>query len=431
VKLRVFGGSPLNGEISLQGAKNAATKAMIASLLTEEECVLDNFPLIGDTEITAELCRVLGSQINVSGKRLTIKTPAIIKNNELQLSRRNRIPILTLGPLLSRCGEAEVPFLGGDKIGPRPVDIHLGALRAMGAAIEDSGDSFRARAPHGLTGTKIALRYPSVGATENIIFAAVLAKGKTVIQNAAVEPEIIDIVKFLQKMGAIIEPGTNRVIYIEGVPKLYGASHVIMPDRNEAVSFAALALSTGGNIFVKGAAQEHLLTFLNVVRRIGGEYEVRPEGIEFRRRGELRSAHIETDTHPGFMTDWQQPLAVVLTQAPGVSIIHETVYEDRFGYTRDLNLMGADIKVVSKCLGELNCRFNQCNHMHSAVISGESKLKGGNVVVRDLRSGMAHIIAALTANGETVIDGIEEIDRGYENIDTRLKELGANIIREV
>lgn len=429
VKFIIQGGNKLQGEIQLAGAKNAATKMMIASLLTEEECVLRNFPQIGDAEITMELCRAIGSEIAQEGSTVTIKTPQIKNSKVTGLSRRNRIPILALGPLLARVGEAEVPILGGDKIGPRPVDIHLEALKAMGAEIEVGEESFRARAPQGLRGARITLRYPSVGATENSLLAAVTAKGKTVIMNAATEPEIIDLIKMLQKMGAIIELGANRTIYIDGVPKLLGVEHTILPDRNEAVSFACLAVATDGRVFVRGAIQEHLLTFLNVVRRMGGEYEVRPDGILFWRAHPLQSVEIETDTHPGYMTDWQQPLAIILAAAAGHSVIHETVYEDRFGYTNDLNLMGADIKVFTKCLGELPCRWSGGMHPHSAVISGPKALSGGELKVRDLRAGIALVIAALAAKGESTIEGIEELDRGYERLPERLKALGAKIQR--
>ena len=431
MKFIIQGGKPLSGEIKLAGAKNAATKMMVASILTAEPCVLENFPDIGDARITQELCRSIGSEIKINGSTVSIHTPVIKNSRVVSLSRRNRIPILALGPLLAIFGSAEIPILGGDQIGPRPVDIHLEALRAMGAEIEALPDRYSAVAKNGLRGAKISLRYPSVGATENTILAAVLAKGETVIENAATEPEIIDLIKMLQKMGAIIELGANRTIYIDGVEKMRGVTHSILPDRNEAVSFACLAVATGGRILVKDARQEDLITFLNTLRRIGGEYEIKENGIVFFRPagGALRPAKIETDTHPGFMTDWQQPVAVLLTQAAGTSMIHETVYEDRFGYARDLNLMGAEIRVEAKCLGELSCRFRDKGFNHSAVVNGPRELKPAELTVRDLRSGIAHVIAALVAKGESVINGVEEIDRGYERIDERLRELGADIQR--
>ena len=420
----------MEGEITAKGSKNAATKALVASLLTDEECVLENFPQIGDTEITFDLCRAFGSEIKQGNSVVSIKTPAIKSLTASALSRKNRISILAIGPLLAREGKAEVPILGGDKIGHRPVDIHLAALRQLGAEIETSENSYIASAPNGLKGAKINLRYPSVGATENAILAAVLARGRTVIKNSAIEPEIIDLIKMLQKMGAIIGLGTDRTIYIDGVKKMKGTEHRIISDRNEAASFACLAAAAKGNkIKIKEAIHEHLITFLNALRRVGGEYRVEDDGIVFWRNNGLSAIELETDTHPGFMTDWQQPFTILLTQAEGVSVIHETVYEKRFGYTEDLNFMGANIKVFSKCLGELNCRFNGEGHPHSAVISGPTPLVGKEIKVPDLRAGMAHLIAALIADGESTIEGVEEIDRGYENIDERLKELGAEIKR--
>ena len=428
MKFIVQGGKPLRGEIKIFGAKNAATKALIASLLTDEECVFENFPNIGDVEITMELCRHVGSEIKVDGHVVSIKTPKIKNTTVSKLSRRNRIPILALGPLLAREGKAEVPALGGDKIGHRPVDIHLKALEALGAEISDTGDSFVAKTD-GLHGAMIELRFPSIGATENTILAAVTAEGETTIRNAAVEPEIINLIELLQKMGAIIEIDDKRLIVIEGVKKLKGARHRIIPDRNEAVSLACLALATDGNILVKEAEQEHLIAFLNTIKRLGGGYEIEKNGIRFYRKGNLRGTDIKTDTHPGFMTDWQQPLVVVLTEADGRSTVHETIYEDRFGYAEDLNLMGARIKIGTECPAE-PCRFGSKNLFHIAVIEGPEKLYGAKLKVRDLRAGMAHLIAALAASGESVIDGVEEIDRGYERIDERLRMLGAEIVRK-
>ncbi len=425
----IKGGKPLKGIVTLAGAKNAASKVLVASLLTDEPCVFHRFPKIGDVEITAELCETIGSLVSRSDSVLRIHTPSIKETRVTKLSRRNRIPILTLGPLLARAGHAEVPVLGGDKIGPRPVDIHIDALRALGAVVEVGPDSYRASAPNGLRGAEVVLRFPSVGATENTILAAVLAEGRTVIKNAAVEPEVMDIIKLLQKMGAIIELGTDRRIVIDGVDRLRGAEHSLIPDRNEAISFACLAIATGGDVLVRDARQDHLITFLNAVRRIGAEYDVSDDGIRFWRPGQLCGALIETATHPGFMTDWQQPFVSVLTQVDGESIIHETVYEDRLGYVDDLNLMGAKIKVKTACPEGSQCRFNGKGFRHTAVISGPTTLHGARLTVPDLRAGMAHVVAALIAEGESVIDGVEEIDRGYERIDERLRGLGADIVR--
>lgn len=440
----IKGGKPLFGEVKLAGAKNAISKMMVASLLTDEPCILTNVPMIGDVDIVVELLKTIGSEVEIAGSTAKIATPVIKASRVPQLTRRNRIPILAIGPLLARAGEAEVPVLGGDKIGARPVDIHLEALVKLGAKLAIHKDSYRAWAKNGLQGAEIELRFPSVGATENTILAAVLAKGKTVLKNAALEPEILDLVEMLQKMGAIIELAPPRTITIEGVPKLHGVTHRIIPDRNEAVSFACLAIATGGRILIREARQGELITFLNVVRRLGAEYEVADGGIAFSRMngggtangitgtsapGALRPLAIRTDVHPGFMTDWQQPLAVLLTQAEGESVIHETIYEDRFGYANDLNEMGAKITIADGCPAADTCRFNGKNFRHFATITGPTPLTSKDLHVRDLRSGMVDILAALVATGVSEVEGVEEIDRGYERIDERLRELGADIRR--
>jgi UDP-N-acetylglucosamine 1-carboxyvinyltransferase len=427
-KLIIKGGRRLKGSVRIKGAKNAIGKMMMASLLTDEEVILKNVPQNQETDIAIEIVKSIGSDVKREGDTVFVRTTEIKEHKVAEMSRKNRIPILALGPLLARSGEGEVPMVGGDKIGARPVDFHIASLEKLGAEVEVKGTSIIARTA-GLKGATITLPYPSVGATENTLLAAVLAKGRTVIQGAATEPEIIDLVKMLQKMGAIIEFGANREIYIEGVSKLHGVTHSLIPDRIEAASFAVMALATDGDIFIEGAEQEHLITFLNVVRRLGGEYEVLPEGIRFFRKGALKAVHIETDTHPGFMTDWQQPVAVLLTQAKGNSIIHETVYEDRFGYTEDLIKMGADIEVQSKCLGDVPCRWQGKMYNHSAIIHGPTPLYGAELEMRDIRAGMAHIIAALIAEGTSKISGVEHIDRGYEDIDGRIRSLGADIER--
>jgi UDP-N-acetylglucosamine 1-carboxyvinyltransferase len=402
---------------------------MIASLLTDEPCILENVPAIAEVEIITELLETIGSTVEIAGSTAKVFTPEIKNCRVQQLTRRNRIPILALGPLLSRAKEAEVPLLGGDKIGPRPVDIHLEALSRLGAKIEITKESYHAWAPDGLHGAEFELRFPSVGATENALLASVLATGKTVIKGAALEPEIIELIKMLQKMGAIIELCPPRTITIEGVKKLHGVTHRIMPDRNEAVSFACLAIATNGRILVKDAVQEHLITFLNTVRRMGAEYEVTDDGIAFSRPNALTPVALRTDVHPGYMTDWQQPLAVLLSQANGTSYIHETIYEDRFGYALDLNEMGANIKVANECPKGEECRLSGKGCYHFATIEGPTELTSKVLQVRDLRSGMVDILAALVAKGVSEVEGVEEIERGYEKIDERLRQLGADITR--
>jgi len=426
--LNIRGGKPLSGRVRLAGAKNAASKLMIASMLTDEKVVLENCPQIEEISITLEICAGVGAHIEREGSKIMLQTERIANTKVTSLSRANRISILALGPLLHRAGHGEVPIMSGDKIGPRPVNFHIEALRQMGATIEAMEDGFHAAVPQaGLHGTTVALPYPSVGATENIILSAVLAAGRTRIENAAIEPEIVDIVKFLQQMGAIIEFGANRTITIDGVSKLHGAHYRILPDRLEAASWANVAIATNGEILVEGARQEEMGTFLNTVRRMGADFEVSPEGIRFRRgKGGLVGIELETDTYPGFATDWQQPTVVTLTQAKGISVVHETVFEDRFGYTEDLRNMGADIGVFAKCLGELPCRFRNRSQRHSAVIMGPTVLHGTKIEIPDIRAGMAQVIAALVAEGESMLTGVHHLERGYEDLWGKLAGLGAN-----
>lgn len=426
--IQIRGGRPLSGTVRVAGAKNAASKMMIASLLTADEVVLENCPQIEEIAITKEICAAVGAHVTQSNGQVRLVTPKIESSRVSKLSRANRISILAIAPLLHRHGEAEVPRVGGDAIGARPVNFHLQALEQMGATVETLEHGYRATAPkNGLRGNLIELPYPSVGATESVIFAAVLAKGRTRIENAATEPEISDLVRLLQQMGAIIEFGVNRTITIDGVERLHGAEYRIIPDRMEAASWANAAIATDGEIHVRDARQDELATFLNTVRRMGADFDVTPDGITFRRgRGGLVGIELETDTFPGFMTDWQQPTVVSLTQAKGISVVHETVYEDRFGYTEDLKRMGADIGVFSKCLGELPCRWRNRSLRHSAVIKGPTPLHATHVEIPDIRAGMAHVIAALVADGESELTGVHHLERGYEQLWDKLTALGAD-----
>ena len=424
--LKIEGPQRVEGEVVISGAKNAASKMMVASLLTDEPVVLHNFPRIDEIDIVRELVERMGAKVEVRDHTLIMSTPEIVTDTVVGLSRANRISVLALPALLHRKGKAVLPIVGGDRIGPRPVNYHLDALRAMGAVIDESGDRFTATAPRGLSGTHVKLPYPSVGATENILLAGVLAKGRTVIENAALEPEILDLIMMLQNMGAIIELGTGRVISIDGVDRLRGASHEILPDRMEAASYACMALATGGRIFCRNARQGDMITFLNAVRRIGADYEVVGDGIVFFRKGPMNGIDLETDTHPGFMTDWQQPFTLVLTQCVGTSVVHETVYEDRFGYTKELNRLGAQITIFDKCLGELPCRFRTKRHPHSIIVQGPTSLRSipGTLDIFDIRAGITLVIAALCAEGTTLLKGLEHLDRGYENLLGKLQGLG-------
>lgn len=428
--IKITGGRPLKGEVQISGAKNAATKELVACLLTKTPVTLTNVPQIGDVDVTIEMLKGLGVSIEREGDHLTVDGSTLASPEVTEaFSRKNRIPILLFGPLLSRFGTAIIPALGGCKIGARPVDFHISALEQMGATITIEDGMYRATVgPSGrLHGAVIELAYPSVGATENIMLAAVLARGTTVIRNAAIEPEIKDLAMLLQAMGAIIQMDVNQTWVIEGVEVLHGAVHPVIPDRIEAASFAVASVLTKGDVFIRGAVQDHMISFLNALRRVGGDFEMTPEGIRVFRTGEIKPSTVETDVYPGFATDWQQPFLILLTQASGVSIVHETVYESRFGYTTALNAMGANITVHSNCLGAKACRFSYRNHPHSAVVVGPTPLKAADIEIPDLRAGFSYLVAALIAEGTSTITGVETINRGYERIVEKLKGLGAEI----
>jgi UDP-N-acetylglucosamine 1-carboxyvinyltransferase len=300
-------------------------------------------------------------------------------------------------------------------------------LRSFGAVVDKRPQGIHLSAPYGLAGAKLELPYPSVGTTEQVLLTAVRAEGVTELSNAAIEPEIMDLIAVLQKMGAVIGVDTDRVIRIEGVDRLRGFTHTALPDRIEAASWACAALATRGDITVKGARQLEMMTFLNVFRKVGGELDIADDGIRFSHPGgSLNSLVLETAVHPGFMTDWQQPLVVALTQADGVSIVHETVYENRFGFTQALTRMGASIQLHRECLGSVPCRFGQRNFLHSAVISGSTPLVGRDIDVPDLRGGFSHLIAAFAATGVSRVTGTEVIQRGYERFTEKIAGLGAD-----
>ncbi len=429
----IEGGTPLHGHVRLNGAKNAVTKMMISTLLTSDLCVLRNVPLLGDLYLTLSLCVDVGSQTELVDHTLTIRTPSIHRPViSTEVGGLNRMAIISVGPLLHHCGEADIPMPGGDRIGARPLDFHLDGLMLMGAKVEEQAKRYHFSTPDGLHGATIQLPFPSVMATENFLITASLAKGVTIIENAALEPEIIDLIKFLQKMGAIIEIKVDRRIVIEGVDRLHGASHTILSDRNEAVSLAIAAYLTKGDIYLQGAQQDTLLTFLNTLSKMRLRFDVDDDGIRF--IGDDRPPPplaLETDVHPGFMTDWQQPFTVLLTQADGLSVIHETIYEDRFGYTAALEGMGAHLELYTKCLGEVSCRFREKQHLHSCLVRGPTPLNATTLDIPDIRAGCSYILAALSASGTSRVYGIEHIERGYEDLDLKLQNMGARIERIV
>ncbi|MEX0961690.1 MAG: UDP-N-acetylglucosamine 1-carboxyvinyltransferase [Simkaniaceae bacterium] len=435
---KIQGGRALKGYVKASGAKNAITKMLVASLLSNKKVTFYNVPNIRDVEVTVDLCREIGMEISWDRKKKIME----VKTQELKttlvhqrFSGANRIPILLLGALLGRTDEEIViPTIGGCQIGKRPVDFHIDALRQMGAEIDyhnqKSECAYSARAVEGLKGTVLTLPYPSVGATENIILAACRAKGTTVIQNAAIEPEVMDLILFLQKLGVIIHVDVNRSIYIQETKTFYDIEHTVITDRIEAASFGMAAIATKGRVFVEGARQSDMIIFLNKLREIGGGFLVKEKGIEFFYERPLSgNIHLETDVHPGFLTDWQQPFVVLLTQSLGSSVIHETVYENRFGYTKTLKKMGASVELFTQCLGGRFCRFAEQNFGHSLIIRGPTPLKGTTIEIPDLRAGFAYVMAALVAPDKSDLFGLHFLDRGYEHLEEKLQSLGADITR--
>jgi UDP-N-acetylglucosamine 1-carboxyvinyltransferase len=434
-KIVIHGGVPLRGRIEVRGAKNFATKAMVAALLGDTPSILQGVPEISEVAIVTRMLDAYGVAVTSPEEGVLVLDPTNVERAHFAqidaLAGSSRIPILFCGPLLHRLGEALIPDLGGCRIGDRPIDFHMDALRAFGAIVDKSYEGIRITAPNGLSGANIELPYPSVGATEQVLLTAVRASGVTELKNAAIEPEIMDLIAVLQKMGAIIWIEPNRTIFIEGVETLTGYTHRAISDRNEAASWAAAALATGGDIFVGGAKQLDLMTFLNVFRKVGGAFEVHDDGIRFYHPGgPLKPVQVETDVHPGFMTDWQQPLIVALTQAEGVSVVHETVYENRFGFTDALVEMGANIVVHKDGIESVTRRVPRRKLEQAAVISGPTPLHGADVRVPDLRGGFSYLIAALTAEGRSTVTNLGIISRGYERFLDKLEALGAQFALE-
>jgi UDP-N-acetylglucosamine 1-carboxyvinyltransferase len=433
--LQIVGQKPLIGSIKAAGAKNAITKILVASLISNRIARIYNVPNITEVSITKDLCESIGMVVEWDKKNAfmqvqtkEIKTTRIPQN----FSGANRIPILMLGALLARTNESViVPTIGGCKIGARPINFHIQALEKLGASIEyrqsKEGSFYVACAPNGLTGAHIVLPYPSVGATENAILASCSAKGLSVIKNAAIEPEIIDLILFLQKMGVPIYVDVNRTIHIQGTKTFFDVEHHTIADRIEVASFAMAAIATRGRVFIEGARQHDLITFLNKLRELGGNFTVKKGGIEFfYDRPLMGGIQVETDVHPAFLTDWAQPFTVLLSQAKGTSVMHETVYENRFGFANELKTMGADIELFYQCLGNKPCRFVNQNHYHSAIIKGVCPLEGKTIAIPDLRAGFAYVMAALVAKGQSTITNLHYLQRGYEDLAFKLQSLGAN-----
>lgn len=434
--LHITGGQPLRGSIRLGGAKNASYKLMIAALLGESESRLLNFSRIADVTTVAEIINSLGGRAATNGERAMMIDPTSLNSHALppETGPQGRFSSMFIPVLLAKFGKAEVPLPGGDRIGARPLERHLAGLEALGAHITQTETGIHAETD-GLTGATYRFEKNSHTGTETLLMAAVLAKGTTVIENAAEEPEVDDLITFLKAMGAQITR-SGRTITIMGVESLHGAIHKIMPDRNEAVSYACAALVTKGDIIIENANSQHLEAFLQKVEEINGGYEAGEYGIRFFYKGQLQATNIETQIHPGFMTDWQPLFTTVLTQCAGESILHETIMQDRFQHTEALRAMGAHITPFQPPVTDPNTTYNfnltddTPGALHAIKIVGPTQLHGTTTEARDLRQGATILIAALAAEGTTTLTNITQIERGYEELPERLISLGASITIE-
>lgn len=405
----------LHGEVKISGSKNAALPILAACLLTREPCEIRNVPPLSDVAHMAELLRELGAEVEFREGEETLRVCAeTITSVEggHETARKMRASFLVAGALLGRCGHARVSLPGGCQIGSRPVDLHLKGFQAMGAKSRQEY-GFVELSAKALKGGSIYLDFPSVGATENIMLAASLAKGCTVIENAAEEPEICDLADFLREMGASVEGDGTDTITIVGRKELHGAAHTVIPDRIEAGTFMAAAAITGGNILLENIREEHLKPVIAKLAECNVKTECLPEGLRVSRKGRLHPIQLKTMPFPGFPTDMQAPFMSLMAVAKGTSVITETVFENRFIHAGELQRMGADIKIDSR----------------SAVIEGVETLTGTKVRATDLRAGAALILSALAARGETEISDIYHIERGYYRIDEKLRALGAEIAR--
>tara|TARA_B110000263_G_scaffold250146_1_gene270856 strand:- start:491 stop:1783 length:1293 start_codon:yes stop_codon:yes gene_type:complete len=423
-KIQIYGGKPLSGTIVIGGSKNASLPVMCASLLTDEPLILGNVPHLADITTMANLLSQHGVEVSLEGHddneghigRVLSLHAKDINNTKApyDLVRKMRASVLVLGPLLARAGEAEVSLPGGCAIGTRPVDLHLNGLRQLGANISVDGGYIYASAPKGLFGSRIIFPKVSVGATENLILASVLAKGKTVLQNAAKEPEINDLINCLNAMGAKIKGIGTSALTINGVDKLHGARHAIMPDRIEAGTYAIAAAITGGKINLSGARLNDITTAVDSLRLAGINIQRSPNGILVdRSNSELKSINIETAPYPGFPTDLQAQFISLMSVANGTSIVTETIFENRFMHVPELQRMGADITVDGG----------------SAIVRGTRKLTGAPVMASDLRASASLVLAGLIAEGKTTVRRIYHLDRGYERLEEKLASVGAEIIR--
>jgi UDP-N-acetylglucosamine 1-carboxyvinyltransferase len=424
-RIRIRGGRALKGTIPISGAKNAALPLMIASLLTEETLVLDNVPRLADVSLLQHILGNHGVDVTVSGKRagenentgqtLQLSARTIVDTTApYHLVSKMRASFWVIGPMVARMGEARVSMPGGCAIGTRPVDFHLDALRALGAEIDIEEGYVLTRAPRGLTGDRIQFPKVSVGATHTALMAASLARGETVIENAAREPEIVDVAACLEKMGARIEGAGSSTIHVQGAKHLRAARHPVLPDRIETGTYAMAVAMAGGDVVLAGARAELLQTALELLRKAGAEITVTNEGIRVRRDGAgLAPVEVATAPFPGFPTDLQAQLMALMSRARGTSRITETIFENRFMHVQELARLGARIHLDGE----------------TATIEGVERLKGAPVMATDLRASVSLVIAALAAEGETMVHRVYHLDRGFERLEQKLAHCGAAIER--
>jgi UDP-N-acetylglucosamine 1-carboxyvinyltransferase len=423
-KIRIRGGRPLKGEVPISGAKNAALPLMAAALLTEQTLTLSNLPHLADISTFVNLLGQHGVEVSMKGEagggghagRVLSLTAAAIRSTTApyDLVRKMRASVLVLGPLVARFGEARVSLPGGCAIGTRPVDLHIKGLAALGAEIELAEGYIQARAPRGLAGGRIVFPLVSVGATENLVMAACLAKGETVLVNAAREPEIVDLVQCLRAMGAEIAGEGSDSITVQGKPELHGASHTVVPDRIETGTFALAAAITGGDLVLKGGRLDHAEAMCGKLSEAGATVTATEGGFRVAcGNGRLRGVDVMTEPYPGFPTDLQAQMMAVMATSEGAAMITETIFENRFMHVPELNRMGANINV----------------HGASAMVRGVGRLTGAPVMATDLRASVSLVLAGLAAEGETEVNRVYHLDRGYERIEEKLAACGADIER--
>ncbi len=418
-KILVNNSGPLHGEVWISGAKNSVLPLLAATIMTEDTCVIEDVPDLADVSVMKKMLSKYGAKIDDTEEGvIRISTPEIIScEGDRDLVQEMRASLFTMGPMLARYGKVVMPMPGGCTIGKRPIDLHLKGFRALGAEVveDDANETVTVTAgPEGLRGDVIYLDFPSVGATENILMAATLAKGTTIIENAAKEPEIIDLANQLNKMGARIKSAGTDMIRIEGVERLSGCIHEAIPDRIETGTFMLAAAITRGDILVRNAIPGHVRPIMAKLRECNVDIEVRPEGIYVDARDrKLVATDIKTLPYPGFPTDIQSPFMAFLTTVEGSSVVRETVFENRFMHVVELNRMGADIQTENR----------------EAIVPGGKTLKGAKVRATDLRAGAAMVLAGLAATGTTEISEIFHIERGYENFVGKFKALGADIMK--